>query len=222
VLIVEDDLETCELIGLHFGRAGLSPFAAVNGAEAVRLARESQPDLIVLDLSLPDMDGLDVCRLLQRESQTQTIPILIVSGRATEMDRIVGLELGASDYVVKPFSPRELVLRAKNQLLRGRLEKNEFTGLRTDDLEISVPLRQVLVRGKAVELTPTEFKLLVELARNCGRAQPRERLQQRVLGYDESVKSRTIDTHVNRLQNKLGAAAHHIQTARFLGYVFSV
>jgi DNA-binding response OmpR family regulator len=220
ILIVDDEPDARELLGLKLGEAGMAPVFAHDGPQAIALARETKPELIILDLGLPEMDGLEVCKTLQRDPLTHAIPIVMLTGRASEMDRIIGLELGASDYVTKPFSPRELALRIKNILMRGRRDEEYFTWLKAPGLEINVPLHTVLLDGKAAELTPIEFDLLVTLARFRGQVQSRARLLQNVFGYGDSAKSRTVDTHINRLQKKLGAAAHYIEAVRGVGYRF--
>jgi two-component system phosphate regulon response regulator PhoB len=221
ILIVDDEPDALELIGLKLREAGMAPLFAHDGTHAISMARETKPELIILDLVLPEMDGLEVCKILQRDPRTHAIPIVILTGRASEMDRVVGLELGASDYVTKPFSPRELALRVRNILTRGRSGNDYFTGLEVPGLKINVALHAILVEGKTVELTPTEFDLLLALARNRGRVQTRACLLQTVFGYEDSVKSRTVDTHINRLQKKLGAAARYIEAVRGAGYRFA-
>ena len=220
ILIVDDEPDILELVGYNLREAGMTPVFARDGSNAITIARETKPELIVLDLMLPEMDGLEVCKILQKDPRTQTIPIVMLSGRAAEMDRVVGLELGASDYVTKPFSLRELVLRIKNALLRNRAGDARFTGLKVSGLEIDVPLRMVVADGKALDLTPSEFELLVVLAGNRGQAQTRAYLLQRVFGHEMPVHSRTVDTHINRLQKKLGVAAHYIEAVRCVGYRF--
>jgi len=220
ILIVDDEPDALELIGYKLREAGMNPLFARDGEHAITMAREARPELIVLDLTLPGMDGLEVCKALQRDALTSQIPIVMLTGRSTEMDRVVGLELGARDYVTKPFSPRELALRIRNILGHGRPGPEAFTGLQAPGIEINLPMHTVLVKGKAVELTPTEFDLLVVLARNRGVAQSRAFLLQSIFGYEESVKSRTVDTHISRLQKKLGWAARYIEAVRSVGYRF--
>ena len=220
ILIVEDEPDALELIGYNVREAGMNPVFASNGTQALEVARTTRPELIVLDLILPELDGLEVCKLLQRDPHTQSIPIVMLSGRTSEMDRVVGLELGASDYLTKPFSPRELMLRIRKLLLRDRPETERFTGLQLPGFELNVLLRAVWVDGQTVKLTPIEFDLLVALARHRGEIQSRATLLQDVFGYEEAARSRTVDTHLNRLLKKLGPASRYIGSIRGLGYRF--
>jgi two-component system phosphate regulon response regulator PhoB len=184
------------------------------------MARDERPALIVLDLMLPEVDGLEVCKILRRDPATAAIPILMLTARAAEMDRVIGLELGADDYVTKPFSPRELVLRIKKLLARVKMAEEPISVLQFGTLAIDVPRHRVTVAGTAIELTATEFKLLEILARRRGRVQTRERLLQDVWGYDNPIDSRTVDTHMRRLREKIGAAADYLETIRGVGYRF--
>jgi two-component system phosphate regulon response regulator PhoB len=174
----------------------------------------------VLDVMLPELSGLEVCKILRRHPATSAIPIIMLTARAAEMDRVVGLELGADDYVTKPFSPRELVLRIRKLLARVKLSDGEEPLLRADEIEVDVPAHAVRVQGAAVELTATEFKLLETLLRRRGRVQSRERLLSDVWGYDQAIDTRTVDTHMRRLREKIGVAAHRLETVRGVGYRF--
>jgi two-component system phosphate regulon response regulator PhoB len=169
---------------------------------------------------LPEVDGLEVCKILRRDPSTSAIPILMLTARAGEMDRVLGLELGADDYVTKPFSPRELVLRIKKLLARVKAADDPVAQIRFGTLEIDVPKHQVTVSGSPVTLTATEFKLLEILARRRGRVQTRDRLLQDVWGYDNPIDSRTVDTHMRRLREKIGDAAEYLETIRGVGYRF--
>lgn len=220
ILVVDDEPEALEILGFKLKEAGYEPVFAKDGAQALRLARESSPALVVLDLMLPEVDGLEVCKLLRREPATAAIPILMLTARAAEMDRVLGLELGADDYVTKPFSPRELVLRIKKLLARVKAADDPVAQMRFGELEIDVPRHRVLLGGSEVELTATEFKLLELLARRRGRVQTRDRLLQDVWGYDNPIDSRTVDTHMRRLREKVGAAAAYLETIRGVGYRF--
>jgi two-component system phosphate regulon response regulator PhoB len=167
---------------------------------------------------LPGVDGLEVCKILRRDAATAAIPILMLTARAAEMDRVLGLELGADDYVTKPFSPRELLLRIKKLLARARSNEESITQIRLGELEIDVPRHRVTVSGAEITLTATEFKLLELLARRRGRVQTRERLLQDVWGYDNPIDSRTVDTHMRRLREKMGGQARYLETIRGVGY----
>jgi two-component system phosphate regulon response regulator PhoB len=220
ILVVDDEPDALEILGFKLKEAGYVPLFAKDGAKAVVAARDERPALIVLDLMLPEIDGLEVCRVLRRDPATAAIPIIMLTARASEMDRVIGLELGADDYVTKPFSPRELVLRIQKLLARAKAADDPITQLRLGALEIDVPRHQVTVSGKAIELTATEFKLLEILARRRGRVQTRDRLLQDVWGYDNPIDSRTVDTHMRRLREKIGAAADDLETIRGVGYRF--
>lgn len=220
ILVVDDEPETLELLSLHLRQAGFDVITTEDGTRALRQARAQLPQLIVLDLMLPETDGLEVCKRLRRDPATAGIPILMLTARATEVDRVLGLELGADDYVTKPFSPRELVLRVRKLLERkGPGEPAEV--LQFEDLVIDVPGHQVTVAGQLVHLTATEFKLLTTLAQRRGRVQSREQLLRDVWDYAPTVDSRTVDTHMRRLREKLGPAAHHLETVRGVGYRFA-
>ncbi|MCX6951601.1 MAG: response regulator transcription factor [Verrucomicrobia bacterium] len=220
ILVVDDEPDALEVLGFKLKEAGYTPIFAKDGARAITTARDERPALIVLDLMLPEVDGLEVCKILRRDPATAMIPILMLTAKASEMDRVLGLELGADDYVTKPFSPRELVLRIKKLLARVKAADEPVAQLRFAELEIDVPRHQVTISGEAVVLTATEFKLLELLARRRGRVQTRERLLQDVWGYENPIDSRTVDTHMRRLREKLGDTARFLETIRGVGYRF--
>lgn len=220
ILIVDDEPDALEVIAFKLKEAGYIPLTAADGLRAVELVRDERPALVVLDLMLPKLDGLEVCKLLRRDPATAGIPIIMLTARAAEMDRIVGLELGADDYVTKPFSPRELVLRIKKVLARTQQSDEPATHLRIGVLDIDAGRHQVKVRDRPLTLTATEFKLLELLARRRGRVQTRDRLLQDVWGYDNPIDTRTVDTHMRRLREKLGPAAEYLETIRGVGYRF--
>jgi DNA-binding response OmpR family regulator len=220
ILVVDDEPDALEILGFKLKEAGYVPVFAKDGTRALAAARDERPALIVLDLMLPEVDGLEVCKILRRDATTASIPILMLTARAAEMDRVLGLELGADDYVTKPFSPRELVLRIKKLLARAKSADEPAAQLRLGELEIDVPRHSVMINGAAVTLTATEFRLLEILARRRGRVQTRERLLQDVWGYDNPIDSRTVDTHVRRLREKIGDSARHLETIRGVGYRF--
>ena len=220
ILVVDDEPDALEILGFKLKEAGYAPIFAKDGARAISMARDERPALIVLDLMLPEVDGLEVCKILRRDPATAAIPILMLTARAAEMDRVIGLELGADDYVTKPFSPRELVLRIKKLLARVKMAEEPISVLQFGTLAIDVPRHRVTVAGTPIELTATEFKLLEILARRRGRVQTRERLLQDVWGYDNPIDSRTVDTHMRRLREKIGAAADYLETIRGVGYRF--
>ena len=223
VLIVEDEPDILELVSYNLEQAGFEVIAAESGEEGLRLAEEKLPSLVALDLMLPGLDGLEVCRLLKQKARTRDIPVLMLTARAEEVDRIVGLELGADDYVVKPFSPRELVLRIKAILRRGgdRLEKEDQKAvIQAGPLFIDPIGHRAMLNGTPLDLTATEFKLLVVLARRRGRVQTRENLLDVVWGYEYGGYSRTVDTHIRRLRAKLDLAGDMVETVRGVGYRF--
>ncbi|ACB75832.1 response regulator [Opitutus terrae] len=221
ILLVDDEPDALEVLGFKLREAGFAPSFAADGAKALAAVRAAPPDLIVLDLMLPAVDGLEVCKILRRDPATAAIPILMLTAKAAEMDRVLGLELGADDYVTKPYSPRELVLRIKKLLTRTKASDDPLAQLRIGGLEIDVPRHQVTVDGAPVTLTATEFKLLEILARRRGRVQTRDRLLQDVWGYDNPIDSRTVDTHMRRLREKLGETASLLETIRGVGYRFT-
>jgi len=220
ILVVDDEPEAVELLEFNLKQAGFDVLKAADGAQALQKARSSLPTLIVLDLMLPEIDGLEVCKMLRRDPATARIPIVMLTAKAAEIDRIIGLELGADDYITKPFSPRELVLRVRKVLLRGQSGPTETEALKFGELLIDPPRHLVKWRGKRIELTATEFKLLVILAQRPGRVQSREQLLRDVWEYNSLIDTRTVDTHVRRLREKLGVAARHIDTIRGVGYRF--
>lgn len=220
ILVVDDEPDALELLGFKLREAGFEPIFADDGAGALTSVRAEKPDLIVLDLMLPEIDGLEVCKILRRDPATATIPILMLTAKAAEMDRVLGLELGADDYVTKPYSPRELVLRIRKLLKRGQPADEASEYLRIGALEIDVAKHEARVEGKPVTLTATEFNLLHVLAKRRGRVQTRERLLQDVWGYETAIDTRTVDTHMRRLREKIGVVADHIETIRGVGYRF--
>ncbi|MDX1952193.1 MAG: response regulator transcription factor [Verrucomicrobiota bacterium] len=220
ILVVDDEPDAVELVEFNLRAAGYDVLTASDGAEAIKKAKSFIPDLVILDVMLPEVDGLDVCKLLRRDASTAGIPILMLTAKAAELDRILGLELGANDYVTKPFSPRELVLRIKNLLGRRTTSDEPKDKFQIGELFIDIPRHLVTVNRKAVELTATEFKLLTILTQRRGRVQSREQLLQDVWEYDAIIDTRTVDTHMRRLREKLGKAARYLDTVRGVGYRF--
>jgi len=218
ILIAEDEPDVLTLVAGNLKTAGYQVLKAEDGESALEQARHALPALIVLDLMLPGMSGLEVCRVLKTDSATRAIPILMLTAKAEEIDRIVGLELGADDYVTKPFSPRELVLRIKSILRRATSPSEASDVLRHGDIQVDRSRYEVQVRGKAVEFTATEFKLLTVLMERRGRVQSRDTLLNDVWGYESLIDTRTVDTHIRRLREKLGKAADCIETIRGFGY----
>jgi len=218
ILIVEDENDVVDLLTLNLRKAGGFLISkAGDGATGLTKARTEKPDFIILDLMLPKIPGLEVCKILKSEAATRHIPILMLTARAEEIDRVVGLECGADDYVTKPFSPREIVLRIKAILRRGATEEADDR-LSAGPITIDPARHEVLVNGKRVELTSLEFKLLRTLMQRRGRVQERDRLLNEVWGYESVIDTRTVDTHVRRLREKLGKAGEVVETVRGFGY----
>ena len=218
LLVIEDEQDVVDLLTLHLRKAGFKVSVAGEGAAGLRMAREEAPALIILDLLLPKMPGLEVCRALKTDGATKQIPILMLTAKAEEIDRIVGLEFGADDYVTKPFSPRELVLRVNAILRRGKTDAVEEKQLSIGAITLDPSRHQVTVGGRPVRLTSVEYKLLGMLMRRQGRVQERDRLLNEVWGYESAIDTRTVDTHIRRLRKKLGKASNAIETIRGFGY----
>jgi len=221
VLVVEDESDIRQLIVHHLERDGFRCRQVATGPEALRAARASTPDLVVLDLMLPGIDGLEVCRRLRADAATAAVPIIMLTAKSDEVDRVVGLELGADDYVAKPFSPKELVARVRAVLRRSR---PETTGrvFREGPIVLDPDRHLVTVGGTVVNLTPKEFELLHVFMEAAGRVLGREHLLTRVWGYAhaDEIESRTVDVHVRRLRAKLGDEGRRIATVKSVGYRF--
>jgi len=223
ILVVDDDVKTVELVKLYLNRDGYHVLTAYDGNEALELARQSHPDLIVLDLMLPGCDGLEICHQLKNESD---VPIIMLTARTTEDDKLTGLDSGADDYMTKPFSPRELAARVR-AVLRRLPEEALQRGpeeIKCSDLAINFPKREASIKGKALQLTPAEFKLLGVLAKEPGRVFSREQLISMVFGYDFEGFDRTIDVHILNLRRKLEPDPNHpkyIKTVYGTGYKFA-
>ncbi len=220
VLVVEDDKDILELLAYTLRGAGFDAVTAEDGINALVQARRHRPAIVILDLMLPGMDGLDVCRELKRGAETAQIPVIMLTARGEELDRIVGLELGADDYVVKPFSPREVLLRIRAILRRAAPTDQRSAIWQEEGFQVDLEAHRVMVDGNPVDLTATEFKLLAELIRSRGKVQSRDQLLDKVWGYRFEGYARTVDTHVRRLRQKLGGFADRVETVRGVGYRF--
>ena len=218
ILVADDEEDVLNLVALNLKNAGFTVLKAEDGPGAIEAARTSQPALIVLDLMLPGISGLEVCKALKNDSATKLIPIIMLTAKAEEVDRIVGLELGADDYITKPFSPRELVLRVKSVIRRADASLPVNDTLKIGEIQIDRARHEVLVNGKPLEFTATEFKLLALLMERRGRVQSRDTLLNDVWGYENAIDTRTVDTHIRRLREKLGKSADCIETVRGFGY----
>lgn len=233
VLIVDDEEDLLDLVDLHLRREGFKTLKATTGQQALALARVESPSIIILDLMLPDLSGTEICRRLRSSPETRDVPIIMLTARGEEIDRVIGFEVGADDYVVKSsFSVRELVLRVRAVLRRrgivdvaappAQAEEPAAASLRFGVLTIDEAAHRVWVSEDEVELTATEFKLLSQLARRAGRVQTRGSLLEQVWDMPADLNTRTVDTHVKRLREKLGAAAGHVETVRGVGYRFNL
>ena len=220
ILVVEDEPDILDLVSYNLKQAGFSVLEAEDGECGLQLAEREPISLVVLDLMLPGIDGLEVCRLLKQNTRTKDVPVMMLTARTEEVDRIVGLELGADDYLVKPFSPRELILRIRAILRRGRSSEENEEQIVVGGLLVDPIGHRVEVEGDPIDLTATEFKLLTTLALRRGRVQSRDELLNVVWGYEHSGYRRTVDTHVRRLRQKLGSAGDLVETVRGLGYRF--
>jgi DNA-binding response OmpR family regulator len=219
VLIVEDEPDIRDLLAFHLEREGYQIGKSRTGADALRQVAASPPDLILLDLMLPEMDGLEVCRRLRRDPRTASLPIVMLTAKGEEIDRVLGLELGADDYIVKPYSPKEVVARVRAVLRRSR-PPVDGAPIVSGRLVIDLGRHVVEAAGARVELTPKEFDLLRALAEARGRVLSREFLLDRVWGYAAAgeIESRTVDVHVRRLRMKLGDEGQRIVTVKGVGY----
>jgi two-component system phosphate regulon response regulator PhoB len=220
ILVVDDEPDARELIEVNLKGAGFDVLSAATGRQALEKARAALPALVLLDVMLPELDGLEVCRSLRRDARTSFIPIIMLTARAAEIDRVLGLELGADDYITKPFSPRELILRVKNLLKRQAAPMEASQQVRFAGLVIDRSRHSVTYKDKPLELTLTEFKLVTILAERKGRVQSREQLLKDVWGYHTFIDTRTVDTHMRRLRDKLGDASKLLDTVRGVGYRF--
>ena len=218
VLVIEDEKDLADLISFNLENEGYRVVTAMDGTAGLESARNSLPDLILLDLMLPGITGIEICKILRRSEKTSKIPVIMLTAKSEEIDRVVGFEVGADDYVVKPFSNRELMLRVKAVLRRREQDKPSDKVIRIGDLSIDTSRHQVTSSGEEVILTTTEFKLLINLAERLGRVQSRDVLLKNVWGYNYIGDTRTVDTHITRLRTKLGEAGEMIKTIRGFGY----
>ena len=222
VLIVEDDPDIVDILSYNLKQADLKVTSVPDGSSALAEVKRRLPDLILLDLMIPKVDGLEVCRLLKGEPETKNVPIIMITAKGEEVDRIVGLELGADDYIIKPFSPREVVLRVRSVLKRSvaNSQKEITAQIEANGVIIDIDRRQVNYKGKPIDLTATEFDLLLILAKTPGRVFTRNLLMDLVWGQDYFGVDRTVDTHMSRLRQKLGGGGKNLQTVHGIGYRF--
>ncbi len=220
ILVIDDEKELARLVMRALEHEGYDVIYASDGTSGLRIAREHRPDLVVLDLTMPDIDGLEVCKSLRAEPRIARLPILVLSARASAADRILGLELGADDYLIKPFVAQELVARVKALLRRSDLNALKPAVIQSGDLTIDLVGHRVLHRGEKVPLTATEFRILELLASHKGRAFSRDEIIEAALRGEESVTERTVDAHIVGIRKALGPAAGFIQTVRSVGYCY--
>jgi two-component system phosphate regulon response regulator PhoB len=218
ILVIEDERDLAELISFNLEKEGYRVMTATDGASGLETARNSLPDLILLDLMLPGITGIEICKILKRSEKTSKVPVIMLTAKGEEIDRVVGFEVGADDYVVKPFSNRELMLRVKAVLRRGGQDQPAERIIRIGSVSIDTSRHMVTCAGEEIVLTTTEYKLLINLAERPGRVQSRDILLKNVWGYNYIGDTRTVDTHITRLRNKLGEGGDMIKTVRGFGY----
>ncbi len=218
VLIVEDERDLVSLLEFNLKQAGFQTTSALNGEQALAAVKRSLPDLVLLDLMLPDMSGTEICRQLKGEARTRHVPVMMLTAKGEELDRVVGFEVGADDYVTKPFSIRELVLRVKAVLRRQQSRSAERPVESVGPIRVDVEAHRCTVDGQLVDLTPLEFKLLITLMNRLGRVQSREQLLEDVWEMSSDLETRTVDTHVKRLREKMGSGRDLLETVRGVGY----
>lgn len=219
VLVVDDERDLVSLLDFNLRQAGFETLLAATGEEALAQIRRRVPDLVVLDLMLPDIPGTEVCRQIKGDARTRSVPVVMLTAKGDELDRVVGFELGADDYVTKPFSVRELVLRLRAVLRRaagGRAQEKPIEGV--GPIQVDVEAHRAYVAGEEIALTPLEFKLLTTFMSRLGRVQSREQLLEDVWEMSSELETRTVDTHVKRLREKLGPARDLLETVRGIGY----
>lgn len=223
ILIVEDEPDILRLVDFNLRAAGYQTVKASTGKDALEKARAERPNLVLLDLMLPDIRGTEVCVQLKNDPRTSGIPVVMLTAKSEEVDRVVGFELGADDYIAKPFSPRELTLRIRAILRRGKgSSQEESTGeiIRFGEIEVDTGRHRVFVSGEELQLTHLEFRLFTTFLKRRGRVQSRDTLLNDVWDMNAAVTTRTVDTHVKRLREKLGSAGRYIETVRGIGYRF--
>jgi two-component system phosphate regulon response regulator PhoB len=218
ILVADDDIDMLHLVSVRLTAAGFDVLQATSGDSALGLAQAEMPTLSVLDVMMPGLSGLEVCRALRSNPRTARMPVILLSARAEEIDRILGLEMGADDYLTKPFSPRELLLRIESILSRQRRTTNGSDVLSVGKISLNREEHRIVSDGQPVNLTASEFRLLLALMENEGRVLTRDALLNRVWGAEKAIEPRTVDTHLRRLRDKLGGAGEQIRTVRGFGY----
>jgi phosphate regulon transcriptional regulator PhoB len=220
ILVIDDEKDLIELVRYNLEKDGFDVIAATDGQSGLEVVKKHRPDLVVLDLMMPGMDGLQICKQLRSDPRMGRIPVIMLTAKATEADRIVGLELGADDYITKPFSPREVVARVKAVLRRSSPAAEQRQEIRVGDLNIDLGGHEVSFKGQRVSLTATEFRILEFLAARPGRVFSRDEIIDAALGNETAVFDRTVDVHITAIRRKLGSGAEYIETVRGFGYKF--
>ena len=222
ILIVEDEPDIRDTLNYNFEKEGFKVLSSPDGKSALKLLENNEPNIVILDLMLPDMSGLDLCRQVKNDKKLSNTSIIMLTAKSEEVDRIVGFELGADDYVTKPFSVRELILRVKVLIKKHTTTEHKDTSISLGSIYMNLDAHVVKINKKDIILTALEFKLLKHLLQRKGRVQTRDQLLGDVWGYSSEVTTRTVDTHIKRLREKLGVVADYIQTIRGVGYKFTI
>jgi DNA-binding response OmpR family regulator len=220
ILIIDDEKDLIELVRYNLEKDGFDVIAATDGQSGLEVVKKHRPDLVMLDLMMPGLDGLQVCQQLRGDPRSSRIPVIMLTAKATEADRVVGLELGADDYITKPFSPREVVARIKAVLRRSTAHPDARQVISSGDLAIDLSGHEVNYKGQRISLTATEFRILEFLAARPGRVFSRDEIIDAALGNETAVFDRTVDVHITAIRRKLGAGADQIETVRGFGYKF--
>jgi two-component system phosphate regulon response regulator PhoB/two-component system alkaline phosphatase synthesis response regulator PhoP len=220
IAVVEDEPDLVELVTVHLKKASYEARGFTDAKAFLRFLEKKVPDLVILDLMLPDMDGMEICKYMKKDEKLSSVPIIILSARTEEMDKVLGLEIGADDYVTKPFSPRELIARVRAVLRRGERRGKQRTISVGDTLRLDPERHEVRVYGKRVDLTTTEFRILALLASRIGRVFSRDEILDHLWGHEKAVLDRTVDVHIRHLRGKLGRGAKLIKNVRGVGYKF--
>lgn len=220
IAVVDDEEDIVDLITHHLEKEHFKVEPFYDGESVLEYVKKNKPDLIILDLMLPGVDGLEVCKLLKKDEQTSSIPIIMLTAKSSEADKVIGLELGADDYITKPFSPRELLARIKSVLRRFEIKQEKAKIIKIDNLVIDLSKYQVSINKTKIDLTTTEFKLLAVLVTRAGWVFNRQQLLDEIWQYDRVVLDRTIDVHIRNLRKKLGKYGNYIKSVRGVGYKF--
>ena len=222
ILLVEDEPDIRDTLSYNFEKEGFKVLSSPDGKSALKLLESNKPNIVILDLMLPDMSGLDLCRQIKNDKKLSNTSIIMLTAKSEEIDRIVGFELGADDYVTKPFSVRELILRVKVLIKKHTTTEQKDTSISLGSIYMNLDAHEVKINKQDIILTALEFKLLRHLLQRKGRVQTRDQLLGDVWGYSSEVTTRTVDTHIKRLREKLGVFADYIQTIRGVGYKFTI